>query len=76
MSPTHVLPPDLIHKGGLMESKVKITCETEGFDEATDQVKTLAEAIDRFPTQVQLKDCHDCTINIYPSQTMINQRPD
>ena len=48
---------------------VKIKCETEGFEEATEQIKALVEAYDGFPPQVQIKGCRDCTINIYPSQT-------
>jgi hypothetical protein len=48
---------------------VKIKCETEGFEEATEEVETLAKAYDSFPSQVQVRNCHDCTINIYPSQT-------
>ena len=51
-----------------MDTNVKIKCETEGFEEATEQVEMLAEAYDGFPAQVQIKNCRDCTINIYPSQ--------
>ena len=51
------------------ENTVKIRCETEGFDEAIEQVEALAEAYDGFPPQVQIKGCRDCVINIYPSQT-------
>ena len=54
---------------------VKIKCETEGFEEAAEQVETLVEAYDGFPTQVQIKGCRDCTINIYPSQTKIIEVP-
>ena len=54
-----------------MEANFKIKCETEGIEEATEQIEMLADAYDRFPAQVQLKNCHDCTINIYPSQTKI-----
>lgn len=54
-----------------MEQAVKIKCETEGFEEATQEVEALAEAYDEFPAQVQIKNCRDCTINIYPSQTKI-----
>lgn len=50
---------------------VKIKCETEGFDEAIEEVETLVEAYDGFPPQVQIKGCRDCTINIYPSQARI-----
>lgn len=53
----------------MREDTIKIKCETEGFDEAKEQVEALAEAYDGFPPQVQIKNCHDCTINIYPSQT-------
>ena len=49
--------------------KIKIKCTTEGFDQAMYQVEELANAYDGFPAQVQIKNCHDCTINIYPSQT-------
>lgn len=52
-----------------MDNNVKITCETEGFEEATEQLETLADAYDGFPAQVMIKNCRDCTINIYPSQT-------
>ena len=52
-----------------MENKIKIKCETEGIEEATEQVEMLADAYDGFPAQVQIKNCHDCTIKIYPSQT-------
>ena len=31
----------------------------------------LAEAYDGFPAQVTIKNCRDCTINIYPSQMRI-----
>lgn len=54
-----------------MDTNFKIKCETEGLEEATEQVEMLAEAYDGFPAQVQLKNCHDCTINIYPSQMRI-----
>ena len=52
-----------------MEANYKIKCETEGFDDAAEQIEALAEAYDGFPAQVVVKNCHDCTINIYPSQT-------
>ena len=53
----------------MREDTIKIKCETEGFDEAIEQVEALAEAYDGFPPQVQIKNCHDCKIMIYPSQT-------
>ena len=54
---------------------IKIKCETEGFDEAQEQIEMLADAYDGFPAQVMIKNCHDCTIIIYPSQTkFVNEK--
>ncbi len=53
----------------MSDTNIKIKCETEGFDEAQEKVETLVSAYDRFPAQVTIKQCRDCTINIYPSQT-------
>ena len=50
------------------ESKYTINVETEGMEEATEQVEKLADAYDGFPAQVTIKNCRDCTINVYPSQ--------
>lgn len=45
--------------------------ENKGFKEAQEQVEMLADAYDgSFPAQVTIENCHDCTINIYPSQIM------
>lgn len=52
-----------------MDRDVKINVETEGFEEAIEKVETLAEAYDGFPAQVVIKNCRDCNISIYPSQT-------
>lgn len=51
-----------------MDTNVKIKCETEGFDDAQEAVEKLADAYDGFPAQVTVKYCHNCKINIYPSQ--------
>lgn len=53
----------------MSDTNLAIKCRTEGFEEATQDIETLAEAYDGFPAQVVVKNCHDCTINIYPSQT-------
>lgn len=53
----------------MSDTNLTIKCRTEGFEEATQDIETLAEAYDGFPAQVVVKNCHDCTINIYPSQT-------
>lgn len=52
----------------MKEEKYTIKVETEGMEEATEQMEMLADAYDGFPAQVMIKNCHDCTINIYPSQ--------
>lgn len=51
------------------ETTVKINCGTEGFDEAQENVEALVDAYDGFPAQVTLKNCRDCHIEIYPTQT-------
>ena len=53
----------------MKKDKLIIECETRGFDEATQEVESLAEAYDGFPAQVTIKNCRDCNINIHPSQT-------
>jgi hypothetical protein len=53
------------------DTNFKIKVETEGMEEATEQIETLADAYDAFPAQVTIKNCRDCTFNIYPSQTRI-----
>lgn len=51
-----------------VESKFKINVETEGMEEAQEQIERLADAYDGFPAQVTIKNCRNCTFNIYPSQ--------
>lgn len=52
---------------------IKLNVETEGFEEAQAKVEALVDAYDGFPAQVTIKNCKNCTINIYPSQTKINE---
>ena len=54
----------------MKEEKYTIKVETVGMEEATEQMEMLADAYDGFPAQVTVKNCRDCTINIYPSQIM------
>lgn len=51
------------------DTNFKINVETEGFEEAQEQVELLADAYDGFPAQVTIKNCKNCTFNIYPIQT-------
>jgi len=53
----------------MSDKNFKIKVETEGMEEAQEQIEMLADAYDGFPAQVTVKNCRDCTINIYPSQT-------
>lgn len=55
----------------MKEEKYTIKVETEGLEEATEQMEMLADAYDGFHAQVTIKNCRDCTFNIYPSQTKI-----
>lgn len=55
----------------MQEKTVNIKVETEGMEEATQQVQALADSFDAFPAQVSFKYLKNCTINVYPSQTKI-----
>ena len=57
-----------------MDNNIKIKVDTEGFEDAQEEIELLADAYDGFPAQVTIKNCHDCKINIYPSQTKIIER--
>ena len=50
---------------------LKIKASTEAFEDAIQEVETLAEAYDGFPAQITIKNCKLCTFNIYSSQTKI-----
>lgn len=50
-------------------NKIEIECETVGFDEAAEKVEALADAYDGFPAQVTVRNCRDCMVNVYASQT-------
>ena len=58
----------------MTDNTIKVNVETEGFEEATQQVEALVSAYDGFPAQVTIKNCQGCKINIYPSQTKIIER--
>lgn len=50
------------------DKSIKINVEAEGIEETTEQLEALASVYDGFPAQVTIKNCRDCTINIYPTQ--------
>ena len=57
----------------MSDTNLKIKVETEGMEEAQEQVEMLADAYDGFPAQVTIKNCRYCTFNIYPSQTRFTE---
>ena len=54
-----------------MENKIELDVETKGFDEAQEKIEGLVDAYDGFPSQICIKNAKECTFNIYPSQTYI-----
>ncbi len=59
---------DWYDKHNPMEQKLLIKRETEGFDEAKEEIEMLAEAYDGFPAQVTIRNCQGCNIYVYPTQ--------
>lgn len=51
-----------------IQQNMKISVETEGMEEAREEIEMLAEAYDGFPAQVTIRGCRNCTINVYPTQ--------
>lgn len=50
--------------------KVVVEVETKGIEEAEQKIAALADACEVLPEQVSIKNCRDCTINIYPDQNI------
>lgn len=50
--------------------KVVVEVETKGIEEAEQKIAALADACEVLPAQVSIKNCRDCTINIYPDQNI------
>lgn len=53
-----------------MEQKpIELEVKTKGFEEATEKISAMAEAIEGLPDPVQVMiKAHDCTFYIYPNQ--------
>ena len=47
---------------------ITVDVETNGIDEAIEKASTLSDTLTALPAQVTIRNCRDCTINIYPSQ--------
>lgn len=55
-----------------MEQKpIELEVKTKGFEEATEKISAMAEAMKGVPTQVTIT-AHECTFNIYPSQARVS----
>ena len=44
---------------------------TKGIEEATDKMQELTDAMNNMPSQVVVRNCQNCSIALYPSQTII-----
>lgn len=55
----------------MKEDTLKINVEANGIDEVTEKLKELGDVMDEFPSQVIIKNCRDCAINVYPKQIKI-----
>lgn len=56
------------------EVEVGIAVDTEQVDEAIEKCGELSEVMGEFSPQVVIRNCRDCTFNIYPSHTVINEQ--
>ena len=56
--------------------KIELEIETKGFEEATDKLQKMTDAMSNMPSQVVIRNCRDCVINVHPSQTIIGNFDD
>lgn len=54
-----------------MDKEINIEANADGIEEVTEKVQNLSDALGAFPANVMIKNCKNCTFNIYPGQTMI-----
>ena len=54
----------------MSDNTIKINVEADGIEEITEQVHELNDTMDILPSQVVIRNCRDCTINVYPSQNV------
>lgn len=53
--------------------EIGIECDTTALDEALDKTAELGELTQDLAPQVSIRNCRNCTFNIYPSRTAINE---
>ncbi len=51
--------------------QITIDVKAEGIEEVTEELQSLSDAVGAFPANVMIRNCKNCTFNIYPGQTMI-----
>lgn len=54
-----------------MDTEINVEVNAEGIEDVTEKVQSLSDAIGAFPANVMIRNCRNCTFNIYPGQTMI-----
>lgn len=54
-----------------MDKEINVEINADGIEEVTEKVQNLSDALGAFPANVMIKNCKNCTFNIYPRQTMI-----
>lgn len=54
-----------------MNNTIEIEVATKGVEEATTELQDLTDALSNMPTQVVVRNCRDCVINIHPSQMVV-----
>jgi hypothetical protein len=54
-----------------MDKEINVEVNAEGIEDVTEKVQSLSDAIGAFPANVMIRNCRNCTFNIYPGQTMI-----
>ena len=59
-----------------MDNTIEIEVKTKGMEKVQEDIEELGDALDMFPAQVQFKKVQNCTINVYPSQTYIQNNND
>lgn len=50
-----------------------IECDTEALDEALEKTSELGELTQDLAPQVSIRNCRNCTFNIYPSRTWLHE---
>ena len=53
--------------------EIGIACDTSALDEAIEKSEQLSELSNDFAPIVSIRNCKNCTFNIYPSRTTINE---